>query len=146
MYWKNMGGSESAERVAREKEIFFVIFSQKYIDKHENVCYNIGTTDQGGTKMIENSNEVAVVKALMKAKGKSAAYIAEAIYGEGTPASKVGNRLQSKTMNVETLIRILDVLECELIIRDKVGNKQSVTLINDDRQPVRSYSNKKEEN
>ena len=88
-------------------------------------------------------NEIAVVKALMKEKGKSAAYIAETIYGEGTFPSKISNRLQSKTMNVETLIQILDVLECELVLRDKVGSKQSYVLDNEERQPVKIY--KKEE-
>lgn len=87
-------------------------------------------------------NEIAVVKALMKEKGKSSAYIATEIYGEGTPPSKISNRLQSKTMNVETLIRLLDVLDCELIIRDKVGTKQSYVLDNDDRQPVKIYPKK----
>lgn len=87
-------------------------------------------------------NEIAVVKALMKEKGKSSAYIATEIYGEGTVASKISNRLQSKTMNVETLIRILDVLDCELIIRDKVGSKQSYVLDNDERQSVKIYGKK----
>lgn len=85
-------------------------------------------------------NEIEIVKMLMKSKGKSSAYIAEQ-WGE-KHASKVSNRLQSKTMNVETLIKILDVLECELIIRDKVGDKQSYPVDNENRQSVKIYKKK----
>ena len=84
-------------------------------------------------------NEIQIVKALMKEKGKSSAYIAEKLYGEGTLPSKVSNRLQSKTMNVETLIKMLDVLECELVIVDKVGKKQTYVVDNEDRQSVKIY-------
>ena len=84
-------------------------------------------------------NEIEIVKALMKEKGKSNKYIAETLYGEGTPPSKVSNRLQSKTMNVETLLRILDVLECELIIQDKVGSKTRYPVDNENRQTVKIY-------
>lgn len=84
-------------------------------------------------------NEIQIVKMLMKEKGKSSRYIAEELYGEGTLPSKVSNRLQSKTMNVETLIRMLDVLECELVIRDKVGAKKSYVVDNEDRQSVKIY-------
>ena len=88
-------------------------------------------------------NEIEIVKALMKEKGKSSAYIAKTLYGDETPASKISNRLQSKTMNVETLIKMLDVLECELVIRDKVGSKQTYVVDNESRNEPKIYKKNK---
>ena len=90
-------------------------------------------------------NEIKIVKGLMKEKGKSSAYIAKELYGEGTLPSKVSNRLQSKTMNVETLVQMLTVLDCELIIRDKTGKKKEYVVTNEDRQSVKIYKKDKKE-
>lgn len=85
-------------------------------------------------------NEIDIVKALMKEKGKSSAYIAEELGFKH--ASAISNRLQSKTMTVEVLLNILSVLDCELIIKDKVGSKGAYTVENENRQSVKIYKKK----
>lgn len=85
-------------------------------------------------------NEIEIVKQLMKEKGKSSAYIAEELGYKH--ASAISNRLQSKTMTVEVLLNILSVLDCELIIKDKVGSKGSYTVDNENRQSVKIYKKK----
>lgn len=88
-------------------------------------------------------NEIEIVKTLMKAKGKSGAYIANEL-GMNTP-SAVSNRLQSKTITVEVLLKILSVLECDLIIKAKTGDKETFIVENENRQSVKIYgkNNKK---
>lgn len=85
-------------------------------------------------------NEIEVVKALMKVKGMSGKTLAEKM-GYNTP-SGVTNRLQSKTMTVEKLIEMLDAMDCELIIKNKVGDKESFTVTNENRGEVKSYKKK----
>lgn len=87
-------------------------------------------------------NEIEIVKALMKAKGMSGATLADKL-GFNT-ASAVTNRLQSKTMTVEVLIRLLDAMDCELIIKNKVGGKETFVVTNEDRSEVKSYRKKKD--
>ncbi len=79
-------------------------------------------------------NEIAIVEKLRESKKMSYKYIAEKM-GLATP-SGVSNRLKSKTMNVETLVEMLAVMDCELIIRNKVGEKESYIVTNEDRNPV----------
>lgn len=85
-------------------------------------------------------NEIKILKALMKAKGMSGATLAEKL-GFNT-ASAVTNRLQSKTMTVEVLIRLLDAMDCELVIKNKVGGKETYVVTNDDRSEVKNYKKK----
>lgn len=85
-------------------------------------------------------NEIEIVKALMKAKGVSGAVLAEKL-GFNTP-SAVTNRLQSKTMTVEVLIRLLDAMDCELVIKNKVGNKEVFTVDNGNRREPKIYKKK----
>lgn len=87
-------------------------------------------------------NEIQVVKQLMKAKGMSGAVLADKM-GFNT-ASAVTNRLQSKTMTVEVLIRLLDAMDCELIIKNKVGDKETFVLDNEDRNEAKVYKKKKD--
>lgn len=88
-------------------------------------------------------NEIEIVKKLMTAKGKSGAFIAEKL-GYNTP-SAVTNRLQSKTMTVEVLIKLLDALDCELIIKNKADSKESFVVDNENRSEPKIYkkNNKK---
>ena len=79
-------------------------------------------------------NEIAIVEKLRESKKMSYKHIAEKM-GLATP-SGVSNRLQSKTMNVETLIEMLNAMDCELIIRNKVGDKETYVVTNEDRKPV----------
>lgn len=88
-------------------------------------------------------NEIQIVKALMKAKGVSGAVLAEKL-GYKTP-SAVTNRLQSKTMTVEVLVNLLEAMDCELIIKNKVGGKESFVVVNEDRQSVKIYKKGDEE-
>lgn len=85
-------------------------------------------------------NEIKIVKELMGAKGMSGATLAEKL-GYNTP-SAVTNRLQSKTMTVEKLLELLGAMDCELIIRNKVGDKESYVVDNEDRNEVKSYKKK----
>lgn len=85
-------------------------------------------------------NEIEIVKALMKAKGVSGAVLAEKL-GYKTP-SAVTNRLQSKTMTVEVLVNLLEAMDCELIIKNKVGGKESFVVENENRNEVKIYKKK----
>lgn len=85
-------------------------------------------------------NEIEIVKTLMKAKGFSGKTLAEKIKGnKNATASYVTNRLQSKTMTVEKLLELLDAMDCELIIKNKVGDKEVFIVENDNRNDVKVY-------
>lgn len=88
-------------------------------------------------------NEIQIVKTLMKAKGVSGAVLADKL-GYKTP-SAVTNRLQSKTMTVEVLVNLLEAMDCELIIKNKVGGKETFVVANEDRQSVKIYKKGDEE-
>ena len=83
-------------------------------------------------------NEIEIVKELMKSKKASGAVLAKKM-GFNT-ASAVTNRLQSKTMTVEVLIKLLDAMDCELVIRNKVGDKESFVVDNENRNEVKAYN------
>lgn len=83
-------------------------------------------------------NEIEIVKALMKEKGYSGKLLADKL-GYNT-ASAVTNRLQSKTMTVEMLIKLLGAMDCELIIKDKAGEKKSFVVDNEGRNEVKAYN------
>lgn len=85
-------------------------------------------------------NEIEIVKALMKVKGVSGKTLADKL-GYNT-ASAVTNRLQSKTMTVEKLIELLDAMDCELIIKNKVGEKEVFTVDNENRSEPKVYRKK----
>ena len=86
-------------------------------------------------------NEIEIVKTLMKAKGFSGAKLAEKL-GYNTP-SAVTNRLQSKTMTVEKLIELLDAMDCELVIKNTVGDKETFVVDNENRVEAKVYNKKK---
>jgi transcriptional regulator with XRE-family HTH domain len=86
-------------------------------------------------------NEIEIVKTLMKSKGYSGKLLAEKL-GYNTP-SAVTNRLQGKTVTVEMLIKLLDAMDCELIIKDKAGEKKSFPVENENRNEVKSYNTSK---
>lgn len=88
-------------------------------------------------------NEIEIVKALMKAKGVSGAVLAEKL-GYKTP-SAVTNRLQSKTMTVEVLINLLAAMDCELVIKNKVGGKETFVVENENRSEAKVYKKKGDE-
>ena len=83
-------------------------------------------------------NEIEIVKTLMKAKGFSGAKLADKM-GFSTP-SAVTNRLQGKTMTVEKLIELLAAMDCELVIKNTVGDKESFVVENENRNEVKSYN------
>lgn len=85
-------------------------------------------------------NEIEAVKALMAAKGASGATLAKKL-GFNT-ASAVTNRLQSKTMTVEVLINLLNAMDCELIIKNTVGDKEVFVLDNENRREPKIYKKK----
>lgn len=88
-------------------------------------------------------NEIKIVKEVMKAKGFSGKTLAEKIKDDkNATASYVTNRLQSKTMTVEKLLELLDALDCELIIKHKVGDKETFVVDNEDRQEAKVYKKK----
>ena len=87
-------------------------------------------------------NEIEIVKQMMKTKKASGAVVAEKL-GFKT-ASAVTNRLQSKTMTVEVLVNILEALDCELIIRHKMGDKESFVVDNENRVEPKIYNKKKQ--
>ena len=87
-------------------------------------------------------NEIKIVKELMGIKGVSGAVLADKL-GYNTP-SAVNNRLQSKTMTVEKLLELLGAMDCELVIRNKVGGKETYVVDNEDRNEVKVYKKKKD--
>lgn len=85
-------------------------------------------------------NEIDVVKKLMEIKGMSNATLAKKM-GYNTP-SGVSNRLQSKTMTVEMLIKMLDAMDCELIIKNNTNGKETFVVTNENRNDVKTYKKK----
>lgn len=85
-------------------------------------------------------NEIEIVKALMKAKGVSGAVLAKKL-GYTTP-SAVTNRLQSKTMTVEVLLNLLTAMDCELVIKNTVGGKETFVVENENRSEAKVYKKK----
>lgn len=85
-------------------------------------------------------NEIEIVKTLMKSKGVSGAVLADKL-GFSTP-SAVTNRLQSKTMTVEVLVKLLEAMDCELVIKNKVGDKETFTVDNENRREPKIYRKK----
>lgn len=85
-------------------------------------------------------NEIEIVKTLMKTKGFSGAKLADKM-GFNT-ASAVTNRLQSKTMTVEKLIELLAAMDCELVIKNTVGDKESFVVDNENRNEAKVYRKK----
>ena len=87
-------------------------------------------------------NEIEAVKFLMKSKHVSNAVLADKL--GYTTASAVSNRLQSKTMTVETLLKLLDALGCELIVRDKSSHENIFNLTNENRTDAKIYKRNNE--
>lgn len=85
-------------------------------------------------------NEIEIVKTLMKSKGVSGAVLADKL-GFNTP-SAVTNRLQSKTMTVEVLVKLLEAMDCELVIKNKVGAKEAFVVDNENRREPKIYKKK----
>ena len=50
-------------------------------------------------------------------------------------ASKSGvcNRFTSESMTVTTLVKFLEAMDCELIIKDKAGNRETYVVTNEGR-------------
>ena len=71
------------------------------------------------------------VREVMKAKVFTNALLAEKC-GYNTP-SGVSTKFESgrKTMNVDTLIKFLEAMDCELVIRSKTTDKSEWVLKND---------------
>lgn len=88
-------------------------------------------------------NEIEIVKTMMATKKASGAMLADKL-GYKT-ASAVTNRLQSKTMTVEKLIELLGALDCELVIRHKMGDKESFVVDNENRCEAKIYKKKADE-
>lgn len=69
------------------------------------------------------------VREVMKAKGFTNALLAEKC-GYNTP-SGVSTKFERKTMYVDTLIKFLEAMDCELVIRSKTTDKSEWVLKND---------------
>ena len=71
------------------------------------------------------------IREVMNAKGFTNALLAEKC-GYNTP-SGVSTKFESerKTMNVDTLIKFLEAMDCELVIRSKTTDKSEWVLKND---------------
>ena len=69
------------------------------------------------------------IREVMNAKGFTNALLAEKC-GYNTP-SGVSTKFERKTMNVDTLIKFLKAMDCELVIRSKTTDKSEWVLKND---------------
>ena len=87
-------------------------------------------------------NEIEIVKELLKAKGMSYAVLAKAM-GRNT-ASGVGNRLAGRSMTVEVLLEMLKAMNCELIIKHTIGEKETYVVENENRVGNERTGKKKE--
>ena len=77
-------------------------------------------------------NEIEIVKELLKDKGMTHAVLAEKM-GMKTPTG-ASNRLQGRSMTVEVLVEMLKAMDCELIIRNKIGENQKYIVGNENRK------------
>ena len=69
------------------------------------------------------------IREVMNAKGFTNALLAEKC-GYNTP-SGVSTKFERKTMNVDTLIKFLEAMDCELVIRSKTTDKSEWVLKKD---------------
>ena len=69
------------------------------------------------------------IREVMNAKGFTNALLAEKC-GYNT-SSGVSTKFERKTMNVDTLIKFLEAMDCELVIRSKTTDKSEWVLKND---------------
>lgn len=69
------------------------------------------------------------IREVMNTKGFTNALLAEKC-GYNTP-SGVSTKFERKTMNVDTLIKFLEAMDCELVIRSKTTDKYEWVLKND---------------
>ena len=69
------------------------------------------------------------IREVMNAKGFTNALLAEKC-GYNTP-SGVSTKFERKTMNVDTLIKFLEAMDCDLVIRSKTTDKSEWVLKND---------------
>ena len=69
------------------------------------------------------------IREVMNAKGFTNALLAEKC-GYNTP-SGVSTKFERKTINVDTLIKFLEAMDCELVIRSKTTDKSEWVLKND---------------
>lgn len=69
------------------------------------------------------------IREVMNVKGFTNALLAEKC-GYNTP-SGVSTKFERKTMNVNTLIKFLEAMDCELVIRSKTTDKSEWVLKND---------------
>ena len=71
-----------------------------------------------------------VIKAVMKEKGYSYATLAEKM-GHSN-ASYISERLRRKTtLRTDRFIEILEAMDCEIVVKDKIGKKQSWKVDNE---------------
>lgn len=69
------------------------------------------------------------IREVMNAKGFTNALLAKKC-GYNTP-SGVSTKFERKTMNVDTLIKFLEAMDCELVIRSKTTDKSEWVIKND---------------
>lgn len=69
------------------------------------------------------------VREVMNAKGFTNALLAEKC-GYNTP-SGVSTKFERKSMNVDTLMKFLAAMDCELIIRSRTADKSEWKLTNE---------------
>lgn len=69
--------------------------------------------------MGEVMDEKVIVRKLMKMKGYNQTLIAEKLGFKYQ--SNVSEMLRSRNMRVDNLIRLLEAMDCELVIRSKTG-------------------------
>lgn len=75
-------------------------------------------------------NATDVVKEVMKAKGYSCATLAKKM-GYSTP-SYVSERLRRPNgMRSDLLVAMLNAMDCDIIVKDRIGEKQKWVIEND---------------
>ena len=103
--------------------------TRKGVDIYSCMCYNIVNEETGGNKM----NAKNTVKAIMKMRGHNSRTLAKKLgyvnqKGEALP-SGVSNRLSgAQEMRVDTLVKFLAQLDCELIIKSTNADKMEWTI------------------
>lgn len=82
-----------------------------------------------------------VVKSVMKSRHFTYVTIAEKLgYQRG---SNVSNMVNRGNMTIDTLLKILDTMGCELVVKSKLSDKQAWVV--DNKPEIKTVSDKEEE-
>ena len=78
-------------------------------------------------------NATDLIKEIMKEKGWTCATLAKKL-GCSTPSFISEKLRREKGMRIDWFIKILNAMDCEIIVKDTIGTKKQRVLTNDEEQ------------